>query len=97
MAERPKRNVRQPKRFDNSLEFAEVIASAKPVKKQKKDNNLYEIEVTEVDSERKLVRIHYKGYDSRFDECRPYDNDQEYFPFVRYEKLHVPNSYVSRM
>ena len=63
MAERPKRNVRQPKRFDNSLEFAEVIASAKPVKKQKKDNNLYEIEVTEVDRERKLVHIHYKGYD----------------------------------
>ena len=75
--------MRQPKRFDNSLEFAEVIASAKPVKKQKKDNNLYEIEVTEVDRERKLVHIHYKGYDSRFDEWRPYDNDQEYFPFVR--------------
>ena len=71
MAERPKRNVHQPKRFDNNLEFAEVIASAKPVKKQKKDNNLYEIEV---DRERKLVHIHYKGYNSRFDEWRPYDN-----------------------
>ena len=50
------------------LHLAPPIALAKPVKKQKKDNNLYEIEVTEVDRKRKLVRIHYKGYDSRFDE-----------------------------
>ena len=40
-------------------------------KKVKKDNGLYEIEVKEVNKEKKMVLIHYKGYDSRFDEWRP--------------------------
>lgn len=35
------------------------------------------------------MRIHYKGYDTRFDEWRAYGKGREYFPFVRQEKVHV--------
>lgn len=86
MATRPKRTLRQPDRFAEEY----CVSSSKQHKKMKKDNNLYEIEVKEVDQERKLVRIHYKGYSPKFDEWRPYDSSgKEYFPFVRQEKPHV--------
>ena len=53
---------------------------------------MYEIEAKEVDTNRNLVRIHYKGYGSIYDEWRPFanaDTDGEYFPFVRQEKVPV--------
>ena len=65
----------------------------KSVKKRpKKDNNLYEVEIKEVDRQNKRIRIHFKGYDARFDEWCPYDQEGEYFPFVRWEKPHVLTS-----
>ena len=36
-----------------------------------------------------MVRIHFKGYDSKFDEWRPYDQDGDYFPFIRCETPYV--------
>ena len=89
MASRPRRTLRQPQRFDDEFAAPELVPSLTRPKPPKKDNNLYEIEVTEVDREKKLMRIHYKGYESRFDEWRPYDRDGEYFPFIRQEKPHV--------
>ena len=89
MVSRPRRTLRQPQRFDDEFAAPELVPSLTRPKRPKKDNNLYEIEVTEVDWEKKLVRIHYKGYESRFDEWRPYDRDGEYFPFIRQEKPHV--------
>ena len=79
MASRPKRTLRNPRRFCD--EFAAPVHSCctSQPKQTKKDDALYEIEVSEVDRERKLVRIHYKGYESKFDERRPYDRDGEYF------------------
>ena len=88
MAERPKRARRTPDYF--AFESS-AISSSKPVKR-KKDNALYEIEVKEVDRDRNLVRIHYKGYGSNYDEWRPFgnaDTDGEYFPFLRQEKVPV--------
>ena len=88
MAERPKRVRRAPDCF--AFEST-AISSLKPAKK-KKDNSLYEVEVQEVDSDRNLVRIHYKGYSSKYDEWRSFgnaDTDGEYFPFVRQEKVPV--------
>ena len=62
----PKRARRTPDYF--AFEFS-AISSSKPVKR-KKDNALYETEVKEVDTDRNLVRIHYKGYGSNYDEWR---------------------------
>ena len=36
-----------------------------------KNNRLYEIEVIDEDSEQKMVKIHYNGYDSKYDEWKP--------------------------
>ena len=55
MAERPKRTLRQPIRFAEEY----CVPSSKRCKKPTTDNNLYEIEVNR---DRNLVRIHYKGY-----------------------------------
>ena len=89
MASRPRRTLRQPQRFGDEFAAPELVPSLTRPKRPKKDNNLYETEVTEVDREKKLVRIHYKGYESRFDKWRSYDGDGEYFPFIRQEKPYV--------
>lgn len=86
MASRPKRTLCKPIRFAD--EFA-IHNGKGSIKRPKKDNNLYEVEIKEVDREKKCVRIHFKGYDSRFDEWRPYDQEGEYFPFIRHEKPRV--------
>ena len=64
MAERPKRTLRQPLRFAEEY----CVPSSKRCKKPTTDNNLYEIEVNR---DRNLVRIHYKGYSEKFDDWRP--------------------------
>lgn len=88
MASRPRRTTRQPQRYGTGYEATEVVPLSKKPTKPKKDNALYEVEITEVNKEKKMVRIHFKGYDTRFDEWRPFDNDDgQYFPFVRHEKL----------
>ena len=47
----------------------------------KKGTKLYDIEVKEVDKANKRLKIHYVGYSSRFDEWRPFGEDEgsEYF------------------
>ena len=75
----------QPKR----LAEEHCIPSSKRRKKPVKDDNLYEIEIKEVDRERNLVRIHYKGYSAKFDEWRTYGFDGGYFPFIRQENMQV--------
>ena len=70
-----------------------VFSSTKVVKRVKTDRNLYEVEVTEVDKARNLVRIHCKGYSEKYDECGPYSVEQEsYFPFVRQERKTIPDA-----
>ena len=91
MASRPKRTLHKVRRFVDEFVVSDVKESVK--KRPKKDNNLYEVEIKEVDRQNKRIRIHFKGYDARFDEWRPYDHqDGEYFPFVRWEKPHVLTS-----
>lgn len=81
MADKPKREIREPKRFCNEY------SSYTPVKKiisQRKDTKLYDVEVTEVDKPNKRLKIHNIGYSTRFDEWRPFGDGEasEYFPFV---------------
>lgn len=60
-------------------------------KKPKKDNNLYDIEVIEVDKEKICMKIHFVGYGNEFDEWRDFDIDSDQLPFVRLEKIYVPD------
>ena len=55
-------------------------------KKVNKDTNYYEVAVEAV--EEKRVKVHYVGFDSKYDEWKAYDSvDCSDFPFVKYEKL----------
>ena len=97
MADRPKGEIKEPKWFYNEFSAYTPVKKANP---QRKDTKLYDIVVTEVDKANKILKIHYVGYSSRFDEWRPFGDDEgsEYFPFVRKEKLFIPseNSLVDR-
>ncbi|KXJ17937.1 Coagulation factor VIII [Exaiptasia diaphana] len=88
MADRIKRESKVPARY------IEEFSSKCPLKKRqtsKKDNNLYDIEVTEVDKAKKRIKIHYIGYSTEYDEWRSF-GDGAKFPFVRLEKLNLPSS-----
>ena len=86
MAARPKRESRPPKRFIDEVEQPKPCA----IKKPKKYNNLYDIEVIGVDKEKKCMKIHFVGYGSEFDEWRDFDIDSDQLPFVRLEKIMFP-------
>ena len=88
MAARAKRESRPPKRFIDEVEQLKPCAMKK---KLKKDNNLYDIEVTEVDKEKKCIKIYFVGYGNEFDEWRDFDIDNDQLPFVRLEKIYVPD------
>ena len=55
--------------------------------KRKTDRDLYDVEVIEVDTTRKQLKIHFVGFSHEYDEWRDYDNERNYFPFVRLEKM----------
>ena len=78
----------------NQSDSATNIQHTPPVRKvntRKKDTKLYEI--TKVDKTNKRLKIHYIGYSTRFNECRPFGDDEvsEYFPFVRKENPSIPS------
>ena len=78
MAERAKRFI------DEYLS----VFKAKNEKKMRKDNQLYETEVREVNKEKKRIKIHYKGFPEDTDEWHDYGDDL--FPFVmRLDKLFI--------
>ena len=52
--------------------FIDKVKQPKPCAKKKKpekDNNLHDIEVTEVDKDKKCMKCHIVGYGNKFDEC----------------------------
>ena len=59
-------------------------------RKRKTDRVLYNVEVIEVDTTRKQLKIHFVGFSHEYDEWRDYDNERNYFPFVRLEKMFFP-------
>ena len=60
-------------------------------KKRKKDNSLYDIEGTEVNKEKKCIKINFVGYGNEFDEWCDFNIDSDQLPFVRPEKIYVPD------
>ena len=74
-------------------DYAEVGAANvdRVQKKTKTDKNLYEVEVVDVDKERKRLKIYYVGYNEQFNKWRDYDCEGNYFLFLRVEKLLLPD------
>ncbi|XP_031557298.1 uncharacterized protein LOC116293932 [Actinia tenebrosa] len=85
---RVKRESKFPVRY--MQEFSSDFAS-KQRKSSKKDNNLYDVVVTEVDKSKKRIKIHYVGYSTKYDEWKSF-GDGASFPFVRHEKLNIPSA-----
>ena len=48
----------------------------------KKDNNFYDIEVTEDDKEIICIKINFVGYGNEFDKLCDFDIDSDQLPFV---------------
>jgi len=91
MADRPKREIKEPKRFCNKCS---AYIPVRKVKTRNRDTKLYDIEITEVVKPNKRLKIHYKiGYSPCFDEWRPFGDDEgsEHFPFIRKENLFIPS------
>ena len=59
-------------------------------RKRKTDRDLYDVGVIEVDTRRKPLKIHFVGFSHEYDKWRDYDNERNYFPFVRLEKMFFP-------
>ena len=51
-------------------------------KKPKKDNNLYDMEVTEDDKEKICIKIHFVCYGNELDDWRDFDIDSDQLLFV---------------
>ena len=59
-------------------------------RKRKTDRDLYYVEFVEVYTTRKQLKIHFVEFSHEYDEWRDYDNERNYFPFVRLEKCFSP-------
>ena len=57
---------------------------------KKRDKTLYEVEIKEVDAERRRIKIHLRGYSDAYDEWRPYDDQTS--PLIRKEHVLIPCS-----
>ena len=56
--------------------------------RKQKDENLYDVSVVEIDARSKRIKVHYLGWDAKFDEwknCK--DGD---CPLVKYQRLKLP-------
>ena len=84
MGDRPKRLSCLPPRFVEEFCQLREKQMEKVVRKRKTDRDLYVVEVVEVDTTQKQLKIHkFVGFSREYDEWRDYDNKRNYFPFVR--------------
>ena len=86
MANRPKRDFMPAKTLCGGAKWSEALQCQK---KSKTDKNLYDIEIVQVDKERKRFKIHFVGFGNQFDEWRDFSTSGGQFPFVRLEKSFV--------
>ena len=59
-------------------------------KTQNRQGFAYDVEVIEVDTTRKQLKIHFVGFSHEYVEWRDYDSERNYFPFVHLEKNVFP-------
>ena len=82
---RVKRERKIPKRF------IEEFVEAKPTKYKKIKTmyrNIFPVEITEVDKDRNMIKIHFKGYSEKFDEWKPCDENN--LSLIRLEQMSEP-------
>ena len=87
----------QRKRFQVKRLIAEVDSQPVAIERDrrnemkvaKKDENLYEVKIIAVDAESRLIKVHFVGWDTRYDEWKA-DADDDDFPIGKYEKLQLP-------
>ena len=75
-----KRQSPVPKRL---IDEYQPSSEAKKEKKRSNDNKLYEVEIVEVDKEKKKVKIHFKGYSHNTDEFERLENSNSTFPITQ--------------
>ena len=90
MGDRPKRMSCPPRRFVEEFCPLREKKMEKVERKSKTDSDFYDIGVIELDTTRKQLKIHFAGISHGYDEWRDYDNERNYFPFVRLEKMFFP-------
>jgi len=56
--------------------------------RKKKDDNLYDVSVVEIDARSKRIKVHYVGWDAKYDEWKNCQGSD--FPLVKYERLKLP-------
>ena len=83
--------LRAPKRFVNDFYKMGLANVGRVGKRRKIDKNLYEVSIVNVNRERKQIKNPFVGFSEEFDEWRNYDCGRDYFPFVRLEKMCLPN------
>ena len=81
---------RPPRRFGEEVCQLREKKMEKVERKPKTDKDLYDVEVVEVDTTRKQLKIPFVGFSHECDEMCDYDNKRNYFPFVRLEKMFLP-------
>ena len=60
-------------------------------KRRKINKTLDEVNFVDMNKERKQIKIHLVVFSEEFDEWRNYYCERDYFPFVRLEKIFLPN------
>ena len=50
--------------------------------------NIFPVEITEVDKDRNMIKIHFKGYSEKFDEWKPCDENN--LSLIRLEQMSEP-------
>ena len=90
MGDRPKRMSCPPRRFVEEFCPLSEKKMEKVERKRKTDSDFYDVGVIELDTTRQQLKIHFAGFSQGYDEWRDYDNERNYFPFVRLEKMFFP-------
>ena len=82
-ARRSTRERRRPHYF-----YIEHHIQKRKERKTYVDKNYYDIEIKEVDAKNNRMKIHFKGYDEKYDEWRDLDSDDtENFPVVHFHRV----------
>ena len=70
MADRPKRMSSAPKRVVGDFYEMGPANVGRVGKRPKIDKNLYEVNIVDMNKERKQIKIHFVGFSEEFDEWR---------------------------
>ena len=82
------RSHRPVERFGSEASSDSITIQKVSNRKVKADTNLYDINIKEIHSAFKRIKVHFIGYEEKFDEWKAIAEDEE-FPIAKYERLPV--------